>query len=1166
MKKVTLILFLLICVFTKPFAQPPNEADHLLWRITGNGLSRPSYLFGTMHLTDKRLFYFGDSLYRVLEQTEGFAAELDMNTVFTQYISSLMNDEKVKKYLDKTVEKNVLKKYKSQLEDKFKKPVSKISTDDLDKEEQKQTMRWLQSGEMKTFMDAYLFDIAARQGKWTGGIEDAEDQFGLSEAVNPEDRIESMFTNKFSRTKGIEWMIDTYRKEDLTQIDRSDEIWKGSKDIVLLKRNVKMSYRIDSLAHVRTCLFAIGAAHLPGDSGVISLLRKKGFTVTPVISSKKIAPEDYTYKEKERAWVDVSMRDSLFSVQMPAKPLPFTPFQSSFIDMQFYFDLGSYSAFFSIGIPANISSAKARDSIFDRIAANYKEKVDSFSIKDIRIGDAEGKELLVTNDYGDYRIQMFAPGDYVAMNAVFGLKKQSLFDTDAERYFNSFRPGLTTGREKKETAGKWQQYNIEEHAFSIDLPGAYRSRDEKGNEEGAWLRKFYETFDIAAQSYYGIVVDQTGEGYYSDKDTVYFNDATKSVAESMKAEIIYTNDTVFQQYPARNLVLKGQEDGTVVITKIFFVNRGNRRYMLFKSYDPRATSTATDDRFFSSFAFLPVINKNWKHVTAPDNSFTTWAPGDFKIKKDTASTLVTRYMVYDKQAAVTAIVDKETFPAYYWVDSDTSLYSERIKTFVNWNDSLISRTDTRNGNTKGVEVSIWLRESQNIKKMRMLLNGDTLYTIFCFLPAEAMNTGYEKLFDEFRIKNEQKPERIFISKINELLGKLKSNDSTEFYSAKELLNKVRFKKTDVPLLQQALLHVYKDFDTAYYYYANANSILAGKIKELDSTYTSIEFIRDKYSTLTNEKEVLKPVLLSILSSQKTTASYKLTRELLSKQPPAIKAPYYFTNNLGDSLLLAKTLFPDILSAIENEGLGNDIADLTVTMLDSNVISPKMIVDAKAILVRAAKRELARPANEKEDHSYEYYSIVRLLAEINDNETNSLLRRFALINDLELKLEVFTFLIRNNQPVSRTELVVLAKSDQHRHSLYDKLKDYKKLKMFPAEFLTQKLLGQSKVYQEANDEDAPEKISYVGERIAMFNGQKKKFYLYKIIYDAEEPDDGYLGIAGPYALDPKDVTSSHDCTGLYWTENYDAKQIDKQFKDHLKRMEEYLVKQPGETIK
>ena len=80
MRKTLSIAFVLL-FYCVSFAQTNKNSNTLLWRISGKGLKKPSYLFGTMHLTDKKVFQLGDSVYKALEQTDGFAAELDMTDI-----------------------------------------------------------------------------------------------------------------------------------------------------------------------------------------------------------------------------------------------------------------------------------------------------------------------------------------------------------------------------------------------------------------------------------------------------------------------------------------------------------------------------------------------------------------------------------------------------------------------------------------------------------------------------------------------------------------------------------------------------------------------------------------------------------------------------------------------------------------------------------------------------------------------------------------------------------------------------------------------------------------------------------------------------------------------------------------------------------------------------
>lgn len=74
--RLTIVTVFLFCQHGNIAAQQAT-AKTLLWRISGKGLQNPSYLYGTMHLFDRRLFYFGDSVYNSIEKTEGFAMELN---------------------------------------------------------------------------------------------------------------------------------------------------------------------------------------------------------------------------------------------------------------------------------------------------------------------------------------------------------------------------------------------------------------------------------------------------------------------------------------------------------------------------------------------------------------------------------------------------------------------------------------------------------------------------------------------------------------------------------------------------------------------------------------------------------------------------------------------------------------------------------------------------------------------------------------------------------------------------------------------------------------------------------------------------------------------------------------------------------------------------------
>jgi uncharacterized protein YbaP (TraB family) len=121
MKMKPLLRLMMLCILASTVVPAHSQVKKgLLWRISGNGLSKPSYLYGTIHLTDKRVFNFGDSLYAALESSAGYAMELDPDSMMVYYI----NDESKDKFsplVKDIVDPKIFSAAKKKLEQAFHK-------------------------------------------------------------------------------------------------------------------------------------------------------------------------------------------------------------------------------------------------------------------------------------------------------------------------------------------------------------------------------------------------------------------------------------------------------------------------------------------------------------------------------------------------------------------------------------------------------------------------------------------------------------------------------------------------------------------------------------------------------------------------------------------------------------------------------------------------------------------------------------------------------------------------------------------------------------------------------------------------------------------------------------------------------------------------------------
>jgi len=73
------VCFSMLCCFSQSVSE-----NQLLWKITGKKLKKPSYIFGTFHSNDPRVFRFSDSTYNALMYADALVIEADMASLFSR--------------------------------------------------------------------------------------------------------------------------------------------------------------------------------------------------------------------------------------------------------------------------------------------------------------------------------------------------------------------------------------------------------------------------------------------------------------------------------------------------------------------------------------------------------------------------------------------------------------------------------------------------------------------------------------------------------------------------------------------------------------------------------------------------------------------------------------------------------------------------------------------------------------------------------------------------------------------------------------------------------------------------------------------------------------------------------------------------------------------------
>jgi uncharacterized protein len=282
--KKSFLLLLVVLVGFSCFSQS------LLWKVSGKNLKEPSYIYGTIHIQDKRVFSFDNTVNQAFESCDAFAMEILMDEISQDEILEAM-----------LMENTTLDKLLTKEEYKILDSVVKAATGSglLIYNKMKpfflatQLMQINMQKEMELALDLFFLKNARDAGKPCFGVEKFSDQINAIDAISLDDQVDMLYVGLTDTTGNN----DTYKLDEIIEVYISfdlDKLFEMSNDTslpaefnkaFLIDRNVGMAKNFVKIAKKQSVFCAVGAAHLPGETGVIELLRKKGYTVEPVIFS-----------------------------------------------------------------------------------------------------------------------------------------------------------------------------------------------------------------------------------------------------------------------------------------------------------------------------------------------------------------------------------------------------------------------------------------------------------------------------------------------------------------------------------------------------------------------------------------------------------------------------------------------------------------------------------------------------------------------------------------------------------------------------------------------------------------------------------------------------------------------------------------------------------------
>lgn len=293
--KITLLFVLgVLCFGFSPQHETkmgdPEPKMSLLWKIEGNGLREPSYLFGTMHMIQREYFYFPSTLEKVIRKSDVVVTEIALDKMDDQAEALkhvYLREGNLFDFFSKEQQDTILQWAESKLmlkKEPFLAAFGKMKPFVI-----LQTVVQLNFFGKTESYEMKIREVADKNNVPFLGFETIAEQISFFDKLSREEQAEMVMESLRDEQKNIEMMVEMqgiYKRQQLDSlhylIHRDGGVIAERESTFLGQRNKRWIPQIKEIMHRQKAFIAVGAGHLGGDEGVIRLLRDEGYTLTPI--------------------------------------------------------------------------------------------------------------------------------------------------------------------------------------------------------------------------------------------------------------------------------------------------------------------------------------------------------------------------------------------------------------------------------------------------------------------------------------------------------------------------------------------------------------------------------------------------------------------------------------------------------------------------------------------------------------------------------------------------------------------------------------------------------------------------------------------------------------------------------------------------------------------
>ena len=1147
MRILKISALLLLLTATSLFAQE-KKYQGLLWEVSGNGLKKNSYLYGSMHVSDKVSYHLSDAFFTRLLAADMVANEsepstwIDLMGVMGSRNPYGGNDKLYARFYQEPATKENL--YPLFRTGNFTINNLLFRTDETQKEYQEET-----------YLDMFIYRTGRKYQKKTVGLEDTKTSL-LNimnidyRAMKPrEENIDAL--QKIIKNTGYqEALMNYYRDKDLDMLDSLTSLASSGTYLktLLYDRNVVMVHSIDSLVKKGSLFAAVGAAHLPGKNGIIEMLRAKGYSVQAVKDSytnagkaKKEMIEAFFIKP---AFTKYTTADGVISLPL---------FSNAVIENQ----QNVQSPDLANGGYINVKRLLLKDFLNKNNKTFDHRTLDSLFYENIP-GKITDKKQYIQNGYSVYDIKNTTKTGNLQHYRYYvsPLEVIAVSMAGEKNYVNRFENEVFNNISVKPVASAWNTFSPAKGGFNIQLPAYHVVYGENQKAKAAQDAAIY-AYDPADKAAY-FVLENTLTNNENLEDTAFelkrihyeFYNQFDIDSTQTKLSVNQAAFTSASKIGNRKIQLKS-------------VIKGAKYYLL----GTVGAADGSTDKFFKSFAFTTVTDKTDYRTftdTIANYSITIPKAANEKLDFEKNTDFLERFS--DDEEKVNVFRDaygtrQFTLPSgqnvdvfyhkyhrYHSIASVDSLWNDFTKFITEEDDAdaayryndeampviadvyqdysgsvssqwdkllnkktrkikIVNETKKHGDNLDTFEGMAVADNSIQAIKFKAVYHDGMSYMVSTLVDRDYKNDdpAIEKLFTSFKPIDDLKAEKLPANRLQLFIEDARSEQDSISYSALQSINQLKITKEDRIVLQ--------DFISSFNFTAeetNALTDLYTKLGELKDPGV-IPFFEEQYKR-EDSNTIIQFAVLEALTTFKSDLAYKKIKELLEYDLPVSDNDYEVAGLFRDFGLDTKhsaVLFPDILQYYSVPEYHEPIVDFTARLLEKDAIKPKKLKSYKKMLLTNTRLELKRAKSRKAnaETGEDDYAGSRMYGNQNLKNYMELLYPFKNEKDVakvfetikaldqdDTNLELATLDIKNGNADGEEIRKLLSdpKSLFQTHKLLTELKKTDLLKnVTDEEIATSALLSINNIDPKTNA------VTFLEKRTAALEGHSISFYFYKI---------------------------------------------------------------------